>query len=78
MLQFVLWGLDDDDEFLAHLWPNLDRKLLLKLLGDRVLDEPAAEVVFRVLDDGSIFVGEWELVSVVLSKDLITTELLLF
>jgi hypothetical protein len=46
--------------------------LLLEFLGDWILDEPAVEFEFGVLDLGAILVLEGELVTVVLAEDFVT------
>ena len=45
-LELVLGSLDHDNELLAHLWSNFQGDLLLELLGDGVLYEPA--IVFKL------------------------------
>lgn len=75
-LQAVLRRLDNNNEFLAHLRPDLQCDLLLQLLGDRVLNEPAVELDLRVLDEGAVLVLERQLVAVVLAENGVTIELL--
>jgi len=70
-LKLVLGRLDDNDEFLRHLWTDFQGQLLLQLLGNGVLDEPAAELLLRVSDLGAVLVLEGELVSVVLAENSI-------
>lgn len=74
-LETVLGCLDNDNELLAHLWPNFESNLFLKLLCDRVFDEPAIEFGFRVLNECAILIVEWQFVSVVLAEYGIAIEL---
>jgi len=77
-LKPVLWGFHYDDEFLRHLRPDLKSDGLLELFGDRVFNEPAVKLNLRIFDSGSILVLERKFFSIVLSKDGIALELLLF
>lgn len=56
------------DKFLAHLRSDFERKGLLQLLGNRILDEPAVELDFGILDLRSVLVVEGELISIVLPE----------
>ena len=57
-LELVLWRLDDNDEFLRHLWTDFQGQLLLQLLGDGILYEPAVELLLRVPDFGAVLILE--------------------
>lgn len=61
---------------MRHLRPNFKGNGLLELLGDRVLNEPTVELDLRVFDHRSILVLERQFLSIVLTKDGITFELL--
>ena len=76
-LETVFRSLDYYDEFLAHLWTNLESDLFLELLGDWVLYEPAIEFGFRVLNERTVLILKWQLVSIILAKNSITVELML-
>ena len=68
-LELVLWRLDNDDEFLRHLWAYFQGQLLLELLGHGVLNEPAIELLLGVSNLGAVLVLEGELVSVILTEN---------
>ena len=53
---------------------DFQSQLLLELLGNGVLDEPAIELLLRVSDLGAVLVLEGQLVSVVLPEDGIAVE----
>lgn len=50
-LKSIFWCLDDNNEFLTHLSSNLKSDLLLQFLSDWILNEPAIELNFGVLDE---------------------------
>jgi len=76
--QFVLWSLDDNDEFLILTWTNFHRDFLLKFFAHWVFNEPAVKLIFTVFDNGSIFVSKRQLFSIVLSEDGISQESVFF
>lgn len=76
-LESILWSFDNNYELLLHLWPNFYRDCFLKLLGDRILNEPAIELNFGIFDKSAILVREWKLLTVVLAEDGVTVERLL-
>jgi hypothetical protein len=70
-LELILWSFNNDNEFLAHLWPNLQCDLLLKFLGDWVFNEPAVVFKLSIWNSGTVFIVKWQFVTVVLPKNLI-------
>ena len=72
----ILGCLNYNYEFLAHERTDLESDLLLQLLGQRVFNEPAVKLNFGVLDLAAILILKWELVSVVLSEDIVAVILI--
>jgi len=53
-LELVLGSLDNNNEFLAHLWPDLQGDLLLEFFGYGIFNEPTVVFQFRILNSLSI------------------------
>ena len=77
-LKFIFGSFYNNDELLTCLGSNFKSDLFLKLLGNRIFDEPAIELNFWVLDLWFVFVIKWQFHPVILPEDGITIVELLF
>ena len=73
-LQPVLRSLHHNYELLLHLGADLDGDAFLQFLRNWVLNKPAVEFHLGVLDQSTVLVREWKLVTVILSENLIAIE----
>lgn len=76
-LQTIFRGLDHNYELLTHLRSNLESDLLLELLGERILYEPAAELDLGIFDERPVLVLERQFLAIVLAENAVTIKLLL-
>ena len=76
-LQTIFRCFYDNNEFLTHLWSNLEGDLLLEFFGDRILYEPAVELDLGIFDERTVLVLERQFFTIVLAENAVTIKLLL-